>query len=51
MDDQVSHLGVLAAQDLICSAYHQAGNVYDSLAIDIPCSQEAQHADEWIKLV
>ena len=50
-DDQVSCLGWFTAQDSICSAYHQAGNGSDSSAIHIPCSQEAQHADEQLKLI
>ena len=50
-DEQISCLGWFTAQDLICSAYHQAGDEYDPSAIDIPCSQKAQHTDEWLKLI
>jgi len=50
-DDQISCPGWFTMQDSVYSAYHQAGNGYDSLAIYIPHSQEAQHADEWLKLI
>jgi len=41
-------LGWFTLQDPVCSVYHQAGEEYDSLAMDIPHSQEAQNADEWL---
>ena len=51
LDHQVSHLGQFTAWDLICSAYHQAGDECDLPAVNIPHSQEAQCAEEWLKLI
>ena len=51
LDNLDSHLGWFTAWDLVCSAYHQAGDECNLLAINILHSQEAQHADKWLKLV
>ena len=51
LDHQVSLLWCFTAQDSIFSAYNQAGDEYNSSAVHIFCSQEAQHADEQLKLL
>ena len=50
LDNQVCHLGWFTTWNLLCPAYHQTGDNYDLLPIEIPCSQEAQHTDKWLKL-
>ena len=47
-DNQVSHLGWFTACNSVYSAYHQAGDIYDVPAIEIPHSQEAQHTNGWL---
>ena len=51
LDNKLPCLGWFTSQDLVCSAYHQARGEYDLLAMDIPCYQEAQNADEQLKSV
>ena len=51
LDNQVSYLGCSTPWDSICSAYHQARGEYDSSAVDIPHSQEAQNADTQLKFI
>src|SRR5882724_10646293 len=49
--DQCPCLGWFTLWDPVCSAYHQARGEYDSLAMDIPRSQESQNTDKWLKFV